>query len=216
MIQVSSFLWRQFALDLASRLPFGVVLTDGHARVRHMNHRAAMLIAGQRGLRMIDGRIMAASPPVDAKLQMAIARAHGTGRERSGSQFAAPVPGMHRAIHMVVTSMLSGAEPGEAGEETAVVLFLFGPDQVAIDAKVLAAIYGLTSAEARVAARMVAGERPARIGAAIGSTLNTVRTHVRRVFTKSGCRSQAEFVLAVLTGPALLASPELVMPHLDW
>lgn len=66
-------------------------------------------------------------------------------------------------------------------------------------AETLTAWFGLTPAEARVAALSARALRPAEIAAAIGISVNTVKTHLKVVHARIGVRSQAELVRTILT-----------------
>lgn len=54
--------------------------------------------------------------------------------------------------------------------------------------------YGLTAAEARVAQAVAAGVTPSEQAAAQALSLNTVKTHLKAVFAKTGCRRQSDLV----------------------
>ena len=60
-------------------------------------------------------------------------------------------------------------------------------------------LFDLTPAEARVARRLTGGETVEDIASTGGVSLNTIRTQVRGVLEKTGCRRQAE-VVALLGG----------------
>jgi DNA-binding CsgD family transcriptional regulator len=62
-------------------------------------------------------------------------------------------------------------------------------------------LFDLTPAEARVARRLTVGETAEKIAVTSGVSLNTVRTQLRGVFEKTGCRRQAD-VVALLSGIA--------------
>jgi DNA-binding CsgD family transcriptional regulator len=57
--------------------------------------------------------------------------------------------------------------------------------------------FGLTRAEAEVAARAGQGEEVARIAEALGITQGTTRLHLHRVFEKTGVHRQAELALVL-------------------
>ena len=79
---------------------------------------------------------------------------------------------------------------------------LLGPaPRVASECEVLALQrqLGLTRAEARVAWRIAHGATPREIARELGVSLETVRTHLKRTYSKAGVRRQAELVQAVLT-----------------
>lgn len=60
-------------------------------------------------------------------------------------------------------------------------------------------LFDLTPAEARVARDLTTGETAEEIASKRGVSVNTIRTHVRGVLEKTGCRRQAE-VVALLGG----------------
>jgi DNA-binding CsgD family transcriptional regulator len=65
--------------------------------------------------------------------------------------------------------------------------------------------YGLTLAEARVALHVASGRSVADVGAQLKISPNTVKTHLRRVFSKTGVHRQAELAsitasLKLMTG----------------
>ena len=62
-------------------------------------------------------------------------------------------------------------------------------------------LFDLTAAEARVARNLTAGQTVEQIASSNGVSLNTVRTQVRGVLEKTGCRRQVEAV-ALLGGIA--------------
>lgn len=59
------------------------------------------------------------------------------------------------------------------------------------------ALYGLTPAEAAVAAKLVAGFGPQAVAERTGVSVGTVRTHIRRIFEKARVSSQLELVAAI-------------------
>ena len=61
------------------------------------------------------------------------------------------------------------------------------------------AVYGLSPAQARVAKAIVAGQDLGEAAAEQGISLNTARTHLRRLFDKVGVRNQSALVRALLT-----------------
>lgn len=68
--------------------------------------------------------------------------------------------------------------------------------------------WGLTAAEARVAQAVAAGATPAEQAAAQGLSLNTVKTHLKAVFAKTGCRRQSDLVrLLAALPPARAGTP---------
>ena len=64
----------------------------------------------------------------------------------------------------------------------------------------------LTPAQARVAARLAEGMTPEQIAAAQGTSLATVRTHIREVLARLGARRVADVVRMLRQGESLWAT----------
>jgi DNA-binding CsgD family transcriptional regulator len=70
---------------------------------------------------------------------------------------------------------------------------LAGPDP-----EVLRELFSLTPAEARVSAMLVLGQNAKEIASESKTSVETARTHIKRVFSKTGTTRQSEFVFLVL------------------
>jgi len=82
-----------------------------------------------------------------------------------------------------------------------------------LDGKLLAALFGLTPAEQRVAVLLAQGDDAAEIAAVLQVQANTVRSHIKQLLTKSNTRRQAEFVARVWRMAMCLAlSPAATHP----
>jgi DNA-binding CsgD family transcriptional regulator len=63
---------------------------------------------------------------------------------------------------------------------------------------VLGGLFGMTPSEVRVAVGIVQGDTPQEIAVRLGLSVETVRSHLKRVFYKSSTRNQADLVRLVL------------------
>jgi len=78
---------------------------------------------------------------------------------------------------------------------------------------VLRPLYGLTRAEAELASHLINGDSLSRIATKTGSSLNTIRSHLKKLFQKTGTRRQAELVRLLLVASMLLGAPaEMKVP----
>jgi len=72
----------------------------------------------------------------------------------------------------------------------------------------------LQPAEAALAGHVVAGEVLKRTSETLQVSMNTAKTHLKRIFEKTGTRRQAELVHLVLTSPAQVRlRPLKITPH---
>src|SRR5262245_31866110 len=68
--------------------------------------------------------------------------------------------------------------------------------------------FGLTPAEARLALQLVAGETLRSAAAKLGISYETVRTHLKTIFNKTGTCRQAELVVVLVAVlPGCLGAP---------
>ena len=96
---------------------------------------------------------------------------------------------------------------GAFGERPMVLATLFDPDHVStLDPFALSSMLRLTPAQARVAARLAEGMTPEQIAVAQGTSLATVRTHIREVLARLGARRVAEVVRMLRQGESLWAT----------
>jgi DNA-binding CsgD family transcriptional regulator len=94
--------------------------------------------------------------------------------------------------------------PWAAVDGGARVLVQIVDPQASIDdqAERLRLLVGLTAAETRVAALLGSGLGLTEAAGALGVSRNTVKTHARQVFAKSGVRSSAALARLVASIPA--------------
>lgn len=87
--------------------------------------------------------------------------------------------------------LVPGAVLGAFGDRPQVPATVFDPLQVRpLDPFALSNMFGLTPAEARVAARLGEGLTAGAVAAEHGTARSTVRTQIRRVIYKLGARRQ--------------------------
>jgi DNA-binding CsgD family transcriptional regulator len=78
-----------------------------------------------------------------------------------------------------------------------------------LPAEAIAAVFDLTAAEVRTLERLLAGRTPAEMAGELGLALPTVRTHLGRIFDKTGTSRQSDLILLAtkLAAPVKRAAP---------
>jgi DNA-binding CsgD family transcriptional regulator len=198
---------RRALAEALERLPRAAFLVDGAAVVRHANAAGAALLAARDGGLRADpgegGALRATRSEETAFLRRAVAAAVlGRG--------AGPPAGEHVCLSrppprppLVVTAIpLSAAGMAAAGLPPVATALLLVADTetrtAAASPALLRETFGLTRAEAGVAAHAAAGEGVPALAASLGISPGTARLHLHRVFEKTGARRQAE--LAAVLG----------------
>ena len=188
------------AAAILDRLPSAVLFLDPRLRVLMSNRAARALLEATPRLRLGGERLHAERGDDDQALRRLVAQALD-GAEKEESATALRLDGGGGAggapLHLVATAV---------GRETSgVALFLSDPEApTEISTAILASLYGLTPAEAKLVAALARGHSLERISSQIHVTLHTLRSHLKQIFRKTGTSRQPELVKLVLTGPAVL------------
>lgn len=179
-------------------LACGVLLLDASLGVVHANAPAEALLAAGDVLQTVgQRRLRLPSPAAQAALTDAITGAASglaaLGQRGIGIPLARAGGGAPRVAHMLPLRV--GESP--SGVPPRAVAALFVADAAApapAPLQALALLYDLTPAEARVFEGVAAGQSPQQIATQLGLATSTVKTHLLRVFAKTGCRRQSELV----------------------
>lgn len=182
------------ALD---HLPLGVLFLAAEGRLVHANASARRLLEAGDGLRVEDGHLRARSPAAQARLEVALARV----TSGSGPEECVPIPRASGARDLELMLMRQERADGAA----AVIAYLGDPERPAeVDAGALERFFGLTPAEARVAAALASGASVSEVARRLEVAVSTVREHLGHVFAKTGVHRQGELLRLVLESPALI------------
>ncbi|QPF84566.1 hypothetical protein IC762_34030 [Bradyrhizobium genosp. L] len=192
------------ALD---RLAAGIIVLDRSARIILANKAARLLGSADGPLRLRNGMVSAFAVSAARRLDDLI---QAVLRGQPTATMSMPHPDDGRLITLFVSSVrsrdidrLRALNPQQA----AVMIFVLDPAGPAeLPAASLMDIWQLTQAEARAALGAARGLGIAQIARQLGISPNTVKTHLRHVFAKTGVRSQVE--LAGLVAPLRLFGAE--------
>src|SRR5215472_3416123 len=188
------------ALD---RFPTGVVAVDSDAKVILTNRAADAILKREDGLISRDS-LQAASRQETAKLRNAIA-AVSTQRD---SRILKPEtvvqiyrPSGLKPFEVIVCPLPSHSSLRKG--RAAAALFITDPEEGAtLDSRALHQLFGLTPAEIRLCVALVKGKSVEAYAHEAAISSNTARTHVRRIYSKTGVRRQSELVRLLLKSSA--------------
>lgn len=193
---------QQALTDVLGRLGVGVFLLDAVGRVIFAN-AAAEQISGD-DLVVTQGRLTARIPSCQEALRVAITRA---SRDDAATLSAPPqrvlVPGQEPGGFLAVHILPVRALPADGVENllidvSAIAVVTSAQPGEPADPAVVRDLFGLTLAEARIAALIGAGLAPRNASLALGISEETARTTLKRVFAKVGVSRQSELT-ALLT-----------------
>ena len=178
---------RDFA-SVAMATRFGVVIVDASARLLEINRAAETLLARMDGIRSAGG-VLLAGPETE--------RLHAAIRSTiMGSTLRVDRGPGRRALALYVMPLPEGSPTAffhiPVGRAA---VFIVDPEQRHEGSQnFFAQTYHLTLAERQILDRLASGECPAEIARTMKIAMPTVRTHLHRLFEKTGTRRQAELV----------------------
>jgi DNA-binding CsgD family transcriptional regulator len=189
------------------RLSSGVILLDRRARLLYVNAAARALGSTSGALRLGKASVMAASPSHARELDALIRTVLG-GVPMVSMSVPRPSDGLSVTILAVSVRGKDAARFADLHlPDAAVMLFIVDPgNRLDIPPAVVMDAFGLTRAEARVALAVSSGLSVPEVAIQLGLSPNTVKTHLRRVFAKTGTGRQAELV-RLMTSIDLISGP---------
>lgn len=196
---------REAARMLLDRLPFGIVVIDGHGRRQLANEAGGRMLEEAAFLRCERDVVTPAVAGDDPLLEELLVRAH--------TPLPWPPEGvavlLHRADGRHPVRVLALAFTARDGADRSLVLLLPDEERAHAMRRLITTLFGLTPAEAHLAILMTGGLSLAEAASERGITLNTARTYWHSVMWKVGGGADAP-LLALLR--SALALPFEAMP----
>lgn len=174
----------------------GVVLVTRDLRIVHANDAANAAMQRGEAVRSREGRFLVDDPVAGAALARAVRLAADdeTGIGRRGLGIPAG-RGAGRPLALHVLPLRHGALRRGLIPDAAAAIFVSdlaaGPDA---PLEMLAALFDLTTAESKVFQLIAAGETRERAAEMLGIRLSTVKTHLVRIYAKTGASRAADLV----------------------
>jgi len=186
--------------DVLDHLSAGLFLLDAQGRIVHTNGAADAMLSDGGLLRAIGGRLIAGAAPVERTLRETalMPRDAGVPAERKGVVIPLRAGDGERYIARALP-LASAAPPGAgAPPEAATAVFVRrAAMESPVPTDIIAEAYRLTPTELRVLTAIVDVGGVPDVAAALGIAETTVKTHLGRLFAKTGARRQAELVKLV-------------------
>jgi DNA-binding CsgD family transcriptional regulator len=172
--------------DLLDWLDLGVIIADATARPVRLNRRAEAIVGRKDGLFATPFGITAASPEDSSRLRQAIAAAAAGGTRLRLSRPSGAPP-----LLVTVIPVRGGGD----ADRSWVALFVMDPGMAGTPSpSLLQELFGLTAAEAVFAAEISRGDGLQAVADRLAIAPSTARSHLTRIFEKTGTRRQAELV----------------------
>jgi DNA-binding CsgD family transcriptional regulator/PAS domain-containing protein len=177
-----------------------MILADANGRIVHANAAGHALIAEGDVIRAVEGRLAAATRQADESLRDAFIAAAFGDEAIGGRGIALPVvatSGDRYAIHVLPLTSGARRRTGRTHAATAAIFVHKAALEVPSPPVAIAEAYKLTMAELRVLFAIIETGSVPEAAEMLGIAASTVKTHLGRVFEKTGTAGQTGLVKLV-------------------
>lgn len=191
-------------LDTLDIMPIGIALLSSSGTVLTANRMAREIIETEEALHLGVNGLGTKLPAGRFRFRDFLMSSVADLRKESESEmqcYSVPRPGERRPITLLVMPV-KFCMLRQTDRDPAAVLFIGDPERpVEVDPRNLIRLYGLSRAEARVAVLLAKGLRLEQSAQQLGLTYETVRKHLKQIFSKTGTDRQAELIRTITSGP---------------
>lgn len=186
---------RDRMVDALDALHHGVLLTDQRGAILHANRSAENMLRNDGPIKASGGVLLAKSPPANSELRKALAQAAQDEAKIGRAGAAIRLTGEDQPPVFAHVLPLTGGElRSRLQSEAVAAVFIDATPDEQDRAEHVAAAFGLTPAETRVVASLLAGRTLAQTAGEQGVAFTTARTHLSRIFVKTGVSRQADLM----------------------
>jgi DNA-binding CsgD family transcriptional regulator len=197
--------------ELLERIRQPMILVDHQRRISYRNRNAADLLDRSDIVYDLGGALACRDSDSDLDLTLALRKlvliplsTHGDTdmpldrhsfrlRRKDG-----------RSVAATLIALRPEATMSSFGRTPQALFTVFEPGAaVDVDPFILSTTFGLTPAEARIAARIVNGSSAEECARELGVKISTVRSHLISIFAKTGATGQADLVRMILSASSI-------------
>lgn len=190
-----------FALDA---LQWGIVQLNAHGEVIQENAKARQIWSANDGIQCIDKHIVVARGPVSNDLSRALRATLSQNDVYDTPHFSAAVkiPRLSGKLDYLVQMSRMPAHSSSHSIHAAARAIVFITDShlpMAANGKILANTYQLTPAEIRAALALANGDSIAAASSTLCISENTLKTHLKNIYAKTGCSNRSELTRLIFS-----------------
>lgn len=195
--------------DILDRLSAGMILVDGQGRIVHCNAAGNAILDAADFLRAVGGRLVAGNAEINSALREVVISAEAGDAALGVKGMVLPLTaddGERYFIHVLPLTSGARRRAGLAYNAVAALFVRKATLEAASPDQVIGKMYKLTPTELRVLHAIVDVGGVPEVAAALGVAATTIKTHLGRLFEKTGVARQADLVKLVAGFATPLAS----------
>jgi DNA-binding CsgD family transcriptional regulator/PAS domain-containing protein len=186
--------------DVLDGLSAGMILVDANGRIVHTNNAGIAILDAGDFLRSVCGRLVASDLAINAALREILVAANAGDAALGVKGIALPLTahdGERYVAHVLPLTSGARREAGLAYNAVAALFIRKASLEPFSPPEVIGEMYKLTPTELRVLLAIVDIGGVPEVAAALGVAVTTVKTHLSRLFEKTGVARQADLVKLV-------------------
>ena len=182
--------------EILDRISTGVMIVSPGAKLVYANGAAEDILRSGQNLKVRNGQIESAYAAFAGGFRAALERACSEDDSDIGNYGnGIPLPSREGDTAVCYVLPLGHSDHRRSlGPGHAAVFISAAGSNMPPSQEILSALSGLTSSESRIALMIADGSTPADAAGKLGVTMNTMRTHLSRIFDKTGANSQPALV----------------------
>ena len=206
-IDLSNARWEgRLSAAAFERMTHGVLVVDAAHRIVYSNNRCDEMIEIGDGLGISqDGRIKVTQSNDARRLRSAldgIFSSHAKGGKQYGAAMQVYRTSGARPYQLVISRIFETNFRQDRDEPLAMIVVTDPERSVLPSDKVLVDLFDMTAAEARISALLASGMDINEVCKELQITCNTIRMHLKRIFSKTDTHRQSELVTLISRLPS--------------
>jgi DNA-binding CsgD family transcriptional regulator len=181
---------------LKQLLPWPMMVVDRSGLALHVSPDAGALLDAENGMELRAGRLRLTRAAADRQLRQELGMVRGPG-----GRDALRVPDARGRLRFALRLT-------DLSSKTCLVAILDLVGDCSLPYQMAARLFGLSRRETDLAFHFSRGLRVDEIASELGLSANTLRVHLRNVFTKTGCSSQIELARLLARTATLLSGTQ--------
>ncbi len=178
--------------SVMDRIGSAIFVVDGAARVLLANNRSERFLDDFDGLRVRDEHISAASPAENRALREAI---NDVARVRAAKIVTISNPTGRHPVVVTIQPARDALIEGPHSDQAVAILIAKNPHQAdEFERCAFSTIFGLTPAQSRLTGLILAGRSLADAADVLSVSENTIRSHLKQIYHKTGTHGQIDLV----------------------
>ena len=191
----SESIGHEFLLDILDRLTAAIILFNEQLNIIYNNRSAESLLRSGTCLGNYSGYLTCQNPEITAEFKEMV-------RDKKDHLLSIDRGEEQKALNVLVTPLKS-SNVNSSNDLPTTILFAFEiSDDYSRIEEVIRNLYHLSPMEARLVAQLFITPQLATAATALGITLNTARTHLKRIYSKTRVNRISSLIHLIVTGPA--------------